>query len=193
MMATYYEILKVSSTATVAEIETALDMQYHHWRRLVTHHDPTVVNKANQALQALEQIRATLTDPIKRAAYDAKLGLQGPVGGLADPQARGTASPLPPRPAVVPPEPPTAPATPVRTDAWICPQCGTTNPVQSRFCKKCGQTLGINCPKCNTIIEATAVFCAVSRRHIQQTHRTEQQRRAELMSDAATTVDRTTW
>ncbi len=181
-MPTYYEILKIQPTAITPEIESAYEVQYHHWRHLVTHHDPTVVNKANQALQALEQIRTTLTDPTKRAAYDAKLNLQGPVGGLADPQARSTAAaPPPPRPgAVAPPGSATASHTPTRTDVWICPQCRAPNPVQSRFCKQCGQTLGVNCPKCNTMVEATNAFCAVCGGNIQQL--TEQkQRRSELI------------
>ncbi len=45
-MPTYYEVLQISSTATLAEIEAACEAQYKHWRRLVTHHDPQVVHKA---------------------------------------------------------------------------------------------------------------------------------------------------
>ena len=49
MMATYYEFLQVAPTASVAEIEAAWEERYNHWRRLVTHHDPQVVNEANQS------------------------------------------------------------------------------------------------------------------------------------------------
>jgi DnaJ-class molecular chaperone len=65
-MLNYYEILQVASTATTTDIEVACEAHYNRWRRLVTHHDSSVVAQANQALQQLEQIRATLTDPQKR-------------------------------------------------------------------------------------------------------------------------------
>lgn len=54
MTANYYEILNLQPTASSADIQTAFENQYNQWRRLVTHHDPKVVNQANQALQALE-------------------------------------------------------------------------------------------------------------------------------------------
>lgn len=82
-MPTYYDVLRVSPSAAPAEIETALDNQYHHWRRLVTHHDPVVVEEAERALRTLEQIRAVLLTPEKRANYDGSII----VGGLADPAA----------------------------------------------------------------------------------------------------------
>ena len=67
----YYQILGITPSATVAEVETAVEGHYNKWRRLVTHHDPNVVTRANQALQAIERIRTTLTTPDKRAVYDA--------------------------------------------------------------------------------------------------------------------------
>ena len=159
-MPTYYEILKIQSTATITEIETALDEQYNQWRRLVTHHDPNVVNQANQALQTLEMIRATLIDLEKRSVYDAAIGVNGPVGGLADPETLLRAS-VPPirlastqRTDQVPPT-----AANARLDGWVCAQCQTTNPIKTRFCSKCGQQLGLDCPNCGKLTKASDAYC----------------------------------
>ena len=158
-MPTYYEMLKLTPTATAVEIEAAIEAQYHQWRRLVTHHDPNIVNQATQALQTLETIRTTLTNAEKRAVYDAAIGISGPVGGLADPEAllRATA-PSPP------PAPPAKSQTPVAVsqhpDAWICPKCHKANPIGTRFCNQCGQQLGRQCPKCQQWTEAAFAFCA---------------------------------
>ncbi len=150
-MPTYYEILKLAPTATAVEIAAALDAQYNQWRRLVTHHAPTIVEEANRALRTLEQVRATLTDPGKRAVYDSTLN----VGGLADPEALlRAAAPLPP--------PQTSQQTPVthqRADAWVCPNCQTSNPLKTKFCSKCGQQLGRDCPSCGKLTKASGPFC----------------------------------
>jgi hypothetical protein len=154
-MANYYEMLQVTPTASATEIETAYEAQYNQWRRLVTHHDPNIVNQANQALQTLEVIRDTLSDTAKRAVYDAGVGLAGPIGGLADPTAllQSIQRPTPP----APPAPP-APSTPVQMTAppapmpvaglWHCGKCGTDNPPQTKFCFKCGNQLVRQCPEC---------------------------------------------
>src|SRR4030042_1728961 len=95
----YYEILGVAPAASQAEIEIVIEERYNKWRRLVTHHDQSVVTQANQALQAIEQIRATLTNPQKREVYDAAIGLKGAVGGLGDPEAiyqQSRPTPMPP-------------------------------------------------------------------------------------------------
>ncbi len=158
-MTTYYEILNVRSTATIAEIEAALDTQYNHWRRLVTHHDPNVVNEANQKLQVLEEARTALTNPAKRAAYDSAMNLGGAIGGLADPQVRiehpvVTAS----RPLTTPQPAPGPAAT--RMDAWVCPKCQTPNPVNTQYCENCGSQIGVSCPSCNMLTRAAARFCS---------------------------------
>ncbi len=163
-MTTYYEILQISPTATTSEIRVAYKAQYNHWRRLVTHHDPDTVNKANQALQWLERVRATLTDPAQRETYDASIGLRGPVGGLADPQARPQVrqvtrpTPPPPRPRPDPQTPPASAAT-GRVDAWLCPQCQTANDIGAQFCKSCGHQIGTECVKCEESMEVGAGFC----------------------------------
>jgi hypothetical protein len=159
---TYYQILQISSGATIAEIEAAYEAQYNHWRRLVTHHDPNMVNKANQALQSLEKMRATLTDPVKRETYDASIGLRGPMGGLADPQARPRATvptPPPPRARVGSHSPP-APTTGERVDAWVCSKCQTANAIGHQYCQKCGHQIGRQCPKCDTLVEMQTEFCS---------------------------------
>lgn len=160
-MPNYYEILQVVPSATIADIESACEERYHRWRRLVTHHDPETADKAARALRILEQIRTTLTDPVKRAAYDATLDLDATLSGLADPLARRPTSSVP---APAPPPPAPAQTTssagpPARLDAWICPNCHTASPIGTRFCRHCGNEIARNCPKCDKVIEKTIRFC----------------------------------
>lgn len=159
-MATYYETLRVSPTASAAEIETVIETQYDQWRRLVTHHDANVVNQANLAISTLETIRATLTDPSRRSAYDAGIGLSGIVGGLADLdiilQSLG--------PAMTPPAPGSLKATGVPSAAtvssslWTCPnpECRADNPPHTRYCFKCGTELVRECPECGGMTSLVA-------------------------------------
>jgi hypothetical protein len=170
-MANYYEILKIQPSASAAEITAAIDAQYNQWRRLVTHHDPNIVNQANQALGHIERIRATLTDPEKRSIYDTAIGVANQqIGGLADPEALlnapgvtgvspnlGMAKAPPSSPA---PGAPAAPAAGARLDAWECSKCKAQNPIGTRFCKKCGAQIGIDCPNCKNLAEAAAKHCS---------------------------------
>ncbi len=132
---TYYEILEVTVSATQAEIETAIENQYNQWRRLVTHHDGSVVTQANQALQALEQIRATLTDPQKRKAYNEGIGLGDVVSGLGDPEALLQQTGLPSVPSPTSARKQTRDIQ--RLDAWECPKCSSANPTGTAFCQQC--------------------------------------------------------
>lgn len=154
-MPTYYEMLKVSPSSSTAEIQAAVDAQYDQWRQLVTSHNPAVAEEANRNLRTLETIRATLTDPSKRAVYDASLT----VGGLTDPSALLTA-----QTAATPPAPRTgsaaAPANDRPIDAWICPTCGTASPRGARHCNRCSAQLGIDCPKCKKLTLKSTRFCA---------------------------------
>lgn len=165
-MTSYYEILKVEPKASRAEIEAAVESQYNQWRRLVTHHDPKVVEEANRSLRTLEQIRDVLMDTNKRAVYDQSLN----VGGLADPEAllRSAAPPPMSMPAPAAPASQVAhPQTPLqRVDAWVCPKCQTANAVGLQFCSKCGNQIGRACPSCSKMIEAIATFCAHCGREI---------------------------
>jgi len=167
-MANYYEMLGVNTSATASEIEVAIDARYNQWRALVTHHDPNVVNQANQELQKLEMIRGTLMDVNKRAGYDAAVGLGNTIGGLADPSAIAPAVRRPP----LPPSPPgmrLAPsAASQRTDAWECARCQTPNPPNTRFCEKCGNALGKDCPNCVKLIKTAATFCPHCGKNIEQ-------------------------
>jgi len=163
-MANYYEMLKVQPTATDKEIETAIDARYNQWRALVTHHDPNVVNQANQAIQLLEQIRATLTDPAKRAVYDEAIGVKGATTDLVDPTAvmnKSRVTMPPPSPSRLPVPNPTVGATGAAgtVNAWVCPKCSVANGIGTRFCKDCGTALGRECPNCGKTIEAIAKFC----------------------------------
>lgn len=155
-MSNFYEILNVPTTASTAEIQTAYEQQYNQWRRLVTHHDPNVVNQANQALQALETIRATLTDPTKRSAYDAGIGL-GSVSGLANPEALLRMS-SPSLSTSVPPRPPSVLA-PGAKGLWVCPKCGIENPEHTQFCFSCATQLVRECPKCKNM--SSLVFTGI--------------------------------
>ena len=157
-MPNYYEILCVAPSASEIEIQAAYDTQYNQWRRLVTHHNPNVVNQANQALQTLEKIKATLTDPSRRAAYNEGIGVAGPVGGLADPAALLRTLASPPAPTLPPANPAvTAPA--VSNGLWTCYKCSTENSPQTKFCLKCAAQLVRTCPECRgeTSLVATSV------------------------------------
>lgn len=154
-MSTYYEMLGIPSSASTTEIEAALAVQYDRWRKLVTHHDPIVVEKANQSMRALESIRTTLTDPAKRAGYDAGVGIGGVIDGLADPeavfrQAATTPSSLPVAPR--------SSTTAAGLDLWTCPNpdCGANNPAQTRFCFKCRTELVRQCPECGKMSSLAA-------------------------------------
>jgi curved DNA-binding protein CbpA len=158
-MPTYYEILKVQSTAAQSEIETALDAQYNQWRRLVTHHDPNVVEEANRSLRTLEQIRNILTNPIERAKYDAGQN----IGGLADPEQLLRAAAPSPVSGINPPGIVASShhqTQEQRVDAWVCPKCKSANTIGEQFCKKCGNSLSQVCPKCNAITEKIQPFCS---------------------------------
>jgi RNA polymerase subunit RPABC4/transcription elongation factor Spt4 len=156
-MPNYYELLRVKPNANDAEIQSAFDQQYEQWRRLVTHHDPNVVNQANQAIQLLEKIRATLTDPTKRNDYDEAIGIKGVTAGLADPNillnVQTFSSPPSSRPATIPT------AATQRPDVWVCGKCHAVSAKGTRFCGSCGNALGQDCPNCRKLIQATIKFC----------------------------------
>lgn len=158
-MPNYYQTLNIDSTATEQEILAAFDLHYNQWRHLVNHPDPNLASQANQAIQLLETIRTTLTDPVRRSAYDAGIGIGGVQGGLADPEALLQAATAPR--AVVPPRPKPASGAPVTTfvDAWVCPRCQKSNAKGSRHCKECGCELAQQCPNCKKLFEKQANFC----------------------------------
>jgi len=161
-MANYYESLKIQPSASTSEINAAIDEQYNQWRRLVTHHDPDVVNQANQALRTLEVMRSTLTNPDKRAGYDAAVGLAGAVGGLADPNLllqNLAAKPLMTPPAGMGAQPAAAQASaapPAKQNIWECYKCHADNPPHSVHCFKCGAELMRACPECNEVASMVA-------------------------------------
>ena len=168
-MPTYYEILKVNHTASVQELQTAIDDKYTQCRRLVTHYDPSVVNQANVALQSLEKIRETLLSPELKSIYDEALGFSGSqLGGLMDPdmhvsQLPGTTAVFPSMAVGRPVQQPVAPVNPLTSsapvDGWHCEKCKEVNPVGSSYCKSCGADLGQPCPQCGTPYEITSKFC----------------------------------
>lgn len=141
-MSNYYEDLKLTPEASLVEIQNAIDTLYNQWRQAVTHPDPAVTDEANRNLRVLEQMRATLSVPDRRAIYDAGLGLGG-AGGLADPTAVIQ--------RMTPPRPKTAaqPADIAPEALWDCPKCKTRNPEWTQYCLKCGSVLVRRCPECN--------------------------------------------
>lgn len=156
-MPNYYEILQIRPDASAPEVETACEAQYNYWRRLVTHHDPETADKATRALRVLEQIRATLIDPQKRAMYNARVGLSQGMGGLADPAAviAGSRTMPAPPPALSP-----ASAMPAPSPGnWVCSKCHTPNVIGTQYCAKCGALIAQPCPKCETVMPIIAQFC----------------------------------
>ncbi|HLB46599.1 MAG TPA: zinc ribbon domain-containing protein [Anaerolineales bacterium] len=157
-MPTYYEILSLSPTANPTEIHQAIDREYAKTRLLVTHHDPRIVNQANQALAILEQARATLLDPLQRGAYDAQIG-GGLVGGIADPNVAASLGSFMTPPKIRPTGPaPTLPH-PAQEAGWACPNCGAVNREGSRFCSRCRTQLADNCAICNSLVLQDEVYC----------------------------------
>ncbi len=152
-MSNYYEILQIRPDAPAPEIEAACDTQYNYWRRLITHHDPNMVNQANQTLQLLETIRATLTHPERRIVYDAQLqgehGMNDKIGNTK----------MAAHPGVMPPSPSLASSL-RRVDVWLCHKCQTANVPGNTYCKQCGHTIGVHCPNCSMIVEASVAFCS---------------------------------
>lgn len=163
-MSNYYEMLKINQTATVQEIQVAIDEKYDQCRRLVTHHDPNMVNQANMALQSLEKIRETLLNQDRKSVYDEALGISGNVvGGLMDHLMAGSApsagTPMivgGPAPRTLPAHMPTGGAP---LEGWHCTKCNSISQIGSLFCKSCGNEIGQSCPKCRTSFEKTAQFC----------------------------------
>jgi len=154
-MASYYEVLKLTPTASVEEIQAAIDEQYNQFLHLVNHQNPEVVEQANRALRQLEQIRVTLTDTDKRIVYDQSLNF----GGLADPGAilasAGIAGPL------TPPAPQPVAEEDANLKAWKCNQCGKANRVGSKICSKCGIVLARDCPNgCGNVVHLSDTYCS---------------------------------
>lgn len=56
----------------------------------------------------------------------------------------------------------------IEPNTKTCPNCGTTNSIDHRFCKKCGITLTeeLRCPDCKTLIDKDTVFCPKCGRRI---------------------------
>lgn len=159
-----YQFIGVPNSATTVEIDAAIFAKYNEVRRLVSHHDPTIVNQANSSLQVIEHARTILLDPQKKSAYDASIGLGSATGGLADPQAIlqrfnpvMAATPPAGRPGETNFQ--AAPIVVDRADSWVCPACQTLNPIGTRFCKKCGKEIGVPCPNCQSLVETHATYC----------------------------------
>jgi hypothetical protein len=160
-MANYYDLLQIMPHASRAEVDSAYESQYDTLRRLVNH--PTQGLSVQNKLAQLEEARQVLTDPVKRAAYDAQLGGASELSGLADPSA--AAPPVmpamaPPPVSVQLPQAPPQQAAGTRAGIWSCPGCSLDNPPNTRFCFNCGTQLVRECPECqrNTSLVASG-FC----------------------------------
>jgi len=165
-----YQVIGVSETASVQEIEAAAIKRYNETRNLVNHYSPEIATNATQELNKIEQARTILLDPVKKLEYDQILGIASGVGGLADPsQTLGTYTNLgappvshgvskPQTPQVLQPQQQAVDQL-VSLNAWVCSKCHTPNPKGTKFCKKCGNEVGINCPNCGKLVEASADRC----------------------------------
>jgi hypothetical protein len=115
-------------------------------------------------LQLLETIRTTLTNTNMRAVYDAGIGIGVMLGGLADPEAilhQTATAPTPPSPDLLKPHT-TAPSAAAvsKPKLWVCPKCNCDNPVDTKYCYKCGAQLVRNCPECNKMTSlVVSGFC----------------------------------
>lgn len=158
-MPTHYEFLQLLPDANIDAIQSSCDQLYSHWLRLVTHHDPKVVDQANDMLRTIEKVREMLIDPEKRAAYNVSVGLQDTIGGLFDASISPNATSVlaPPIPPLS--NPPPSSSFNARTDVWTCPRCHYGNEKGNRFCKNCGNNLAQACPNCRQLFEQDAHFC----------------------------------
>lgn len=114
MLSRLYDLLSVDPTATTEQIEAARDT-------LLARYQPHAAlgdRDATRLVRAIEDAAATLTDPIRRASYDAALAVvtvPPPPPGVSPLVASGTATaPLltaSPPPAASPPPSPAAPLT----------------------------------------------------------------------------------
>ena len=154
-MKNYYKILGVLQEVSNEVIETAIDKRYNQWRQLVSHHDPKVVNEANQALQILEDIRMTLLDKDNRNKYDKTLASSEKIGGLGDPEVmlkemmtggKRLSSQ-------------TLMKNEERIDAWTCDGCEKVNPIGTQYCQECGKKIALPCPSCQTLSPIAKEFC----------------------------------
>ena len=80
-MANYYTLLELSPTATDADIKKAWHEQMQVWHPDRFNHAPTLHRKAEARTQLINQAYQTLSDPVARTIYDAKMqpeASQGP-------------------------------------------------------------------------------------------------------------------
>ena len=72
-MANYYTLLELSPTATDADIKKAWHEQMQVWHPDRFNHAPTLHRKAEARTQLINQAYQTLSDPVARTIYDAKM------------------------------------------------------------------------------------------------------------------------
>jgi len=158
----YYELLGVDKNAEVEDIELRIDKNYNKWRSLVTHYDASVVSEANQALSLLETMRGTLLNVEKRKKYDQQLENEsGNVAGVSDPEIKKISSQwfsgAPPRSE--PANNGDVASEILSSYSWVCQKCEHPNAIMTKFCRNCGDILGINCPKCGDLSYVNNVYC----------------------------------
>lgn len=137
-MPTFYEQLNLPTTASTDEITAAIDRLYNQWRQLAVH--PEYGTQAQQQLQLLENIRATLTDPEKRATYDDMIGLKEKIGGLIDPFSVLTANHNQQNTYSTPP-------STCFSEKVYCKVCNKPNNIRTKFCVQCGSDLQTTSPQ----------------------------------------------
>lgn len=169
-MGNYYEILAVTPQANSEEISNAIGNHYNQVRRLINHHDPGVVNQANQALLVLEQMKIVLLDPQKKAEYDLSIST---VGGLVDITAHST-NVTGQNNIGIGNIQNNLGGNVLGADGWICPKCQRSNPKGALFCQHCSEAIGRICPNCMTHYESKVAFCPSCGKSIDQAQKKSQ-------------------
>jgi tetratricopeptide (TPR) repeat protein len=98
----YYVILGIDRSASDEEIRIAVREQRRRWTKLQGHPNLERRYEAELQVRVISEIEATLTDPGKRAAFDAALP---PVASSAPPVRRDSADPAPHERLDLPPVP----------------------------------------------------------------------------------------
>ena len=140
-MSDYYRLLGLERNATAEEISAAYARARARLRWDSAQDDAESAARS----AALEEAYATLSDPVRRAAYD---GVPGP-----GTQATG----------LVPVAQPSAPAIPESVSPLAahqaCPRCGALNPSQATLCAACGAQLARPCPHCGQRVTLSETVC----------------------------------
>jgi len=169
-MENYYEILSITPQANSEENTNSIGNHYNQVRRLINHHDPGVVNQANQALLVLEKMKVVLSDPLKKAEYNLSITT---VGSLLDTFTYST-NVLEQTNFIIGNTQNNLGGYVLGTDGWICPKCQQPNLKGALFCQYCSEAIGRICSDCMTHYESKVAFCPSGGKSIEQAQKKSQ-------------------